>query len=129
MSIKDRFEAHPVVWGLTLLAVGSTAGFGFNETISNKMRACPKEAATKENAPTTIECNIVGLDKLVEAHNTRVSTMQNELMNLEAKASDQNLMSIDQSKYKESANRVRNDINGENQIYKDSLSLLEKKCT
>ena len=124
MSIKEKFESHPVVWGLGLLFVGSVAGFGFNETISAKVDGMP----SADNA-AAVNCEIQGLEKLTETHHSRVSALQAELMKQEAGATDASLIVSYREDHKASAERLRKDIALENLNYKENLSTLEKKCT
>ena len=124
--MKDKFESHPVVWGLGLLFVGSVAGYGFNETITEKAaHNVPKEVTSPKHE---VSCSIEGLEKLTESHHIRVSALQTQLMKHESGASDSLLIPSYRQNHQNSAERIRSDIQQENTIYKDSVSSLEKKC-
>ena len=118
-SLDEIFRNHPVVWGLTLLAIGAGSGFGFNVAMSKP---------DNKSEPRLIECKLEGLDQLTEKHHLRISSLQNKLMELEAKSSDHSLISSDQDKYIESAVRVRSDIQHENNAYDLSLNQIMSKC-
>jgi len=125
-SIKEQFESHPVIWGLGLLFVGSIAGYGFNETITTKAQTQNPEF--EKSAPKEVSCKIEGLEKLTESHHIRVTALQTQLMKHESGASDGTLMHSYRQENKDSANRIRQDISIENEIFKESVSALEKGC-
>jgi len=119
-TLRDKFESHPVVWGLGLLAIGFGAGFTARAYFLS-------EAATKlTHAPIT--CLIEGVDRLEETHHLRVASLQQQLMKLEVSASDRMVIGSDQQKYKEAADRVRQDITSENSSYQATIQKLSKKC-
>ena len=119
-TLKERFESNPVVWGLTLLAVGFGSGFGARAYFGpEKMNPQPAGA---------VNCRVEGADRLEEAHHARVVALQKELLKIEASASDRNLISNYQDKYKEAADRVRQDIATENTGYLAAIQQLSKKC-
>jgi len=125
MSLKENFENHPVVWGLTLIVVGAGSGFAFNEMLANKSK--PTASASPVSTSQVI-CTVDGLDKLTEGHHIRVAVLQETLIGLEKKASDNTIIGSDQADYRESADRVRQDIDVENGMYKENIAALEKKC-
>ena len=112
--------------GTYIVLVGSVAGFDFNEKISSKVQDKQKNKIVTELK--NINCKIEGLARFTEAHHSRVAILQGQLMKLETKSSDQNLIPSYQNEYKESAARLREDINIENGILLQSLTQLEKKC-
>jgi hypothetical protein len=117
-NLKDKFESHPVIWGLTLLGVGFVAGFGARGYfISEKIVHQP-----------SVNCRVEGGDRVAEAHHARVGALQKQLLNLEASASDRTLIGVDQEKYKDAADRVRRDIAVENSIYQVAIQQLAKQC-
>lgn len=120
MSIKDRFESHPVIWGLSLLCIGFVSGFGVRPYV------IPDRSI--EPVPSSINCTVAGVETLEQTHNMRMNTLQTQLMKLEASASDHNLIPSYQREYKESADRVRKDINIETSSYKEALQQLKKVC-
>ena len=75
-----------------------------------------------------VNCSVEGLDMLTEGHHMRVVELQANLMQLEKQATDNNHLSTDQEVYRNSADRVRADIAIENDLYKENISRLEKKC-
>jgi hypothetical protein len=119
-TLKEKFESHPVVWGLTLLAVGFGAGFTARSYL---------QSDTSPAAPNpTVNCSIEGLDKLEEEHHVRTEALQNQLIKFETKASDHSLISSYQDKYKEAADRIRQDISTENAAYQEAIQQLSVKC-
>lgn len=119
-TLKEKFESHPVVWGLTLLAVGFGAGFTARTYL-------PSETITKPSS-APVNCRVEGADRLEEAHHIRMEALQKQLMKLEAGASDRMLIRYDQDKYKEAADRIRQDIATENSTYQAVIQQLSKKC-
>lgn len=118
MGLKETFESHPVVWGLSLLVVGFVAGF--------ETRAYVLPAASSEHRLLT--CTVEGLDVLENAHQMRVRGLQDELVQLESKASDPLVVSSDQNKYRESADRIRKDIGVENAARQLAIEHLNARC-
>ncbi|EPF9726046.1 hypothetical protein H8F06_11555 [Vibrio fluvialis] len=127
MSLKEKFESHPVVWGLGLLVVGSVSGYGFNETITAKKAS--EKPKTEVSQPKEIACKIEGLEKLSDAHNQRVSTLLKQLVNHESGASDSSLIPSYRQEHKDSAERIRKDIAQENALHKEVVEGLRKKCS
>ena len=125
-SIKEQFESNPIIWGLGLLCVGSIAGYGFNETISNKI--APQKTQVEKAIPQEISCKIEGLEKLAEAHHGRVSALQAQLMKHESGASDGTLIPTYRQENKDSAKRIRDDISIENVTFEKNVTALEKSC-
>ena len=125
-SIKEKFENHPVVFGGSLLLAGLVAGVSFMLFV---FPSITKPSMVAPSARTiNIECNIDGLPLLNEAHDKRVLSMQERLLQFEAQASDQAIISSYQDKYLESANRVRLDIEAENNSFNKAVSQLTAKC-
>lgn len=118
MSLKSQFESHPVVWGLSLLAIGFTAGF------SARAYLLPSAAS---NASPTI-CNAIGAEALATGHNTRLQQLQSALSNLESQASDQGNIEAYQERYRASADRIRKDIEQETNSFNASVAALTEKC-
>lgn len=119
-TLKERFESHPVVWGLALLAVGFGSGFGARGYfVPEKVTPQPTGA---------LNCHVEGIDRLAESHHARVGALQKQLLNLEASASDRTLISTYQDKYKEAADRVRQDIATENSAHLAAMQQLSKTC-
>ncbi|WP_156886027.1 hypothetical protein [Rheinheimera baltica] len=125
MSIKEKFESHPVVFGLSLLAVGFTAGFAARGYFLSEFKNPEAPAHTVQKA--TI-CQVENLAALEGNHGQRVLKLQETLMVLEAKATDEMKISSYQQKYKESAERVRNDIAKENENYQSAIKQLNLRC-
>lgn len=125
-TTKEQFESHPVVFGLSLLLVGAIAGYGFNETISQKIDTQKPQLdipASKE-----VSCKIEGLEKLSESHHIRVAALQAQLLKHESGASDGTLIPSYRQENKDSAERIRRDISVENAIFKENVTILEKNC-
>lgn len=119
MSVKERFESHPVIWGLTMIVVGFVAGFGARGYVI---------PAPEQPAPATATCSVEGLESVEEAHSLRVRALHSQLVELETKASDHNLASAYQTKYLEAAQRLRADIGVENGQYQSTIESLRAKC-
>lgn len=119
-TLKEKFESHPVVWGLTLLALGFGAGFA--------ARSYFPSSQTPQQPTVPVNCRVEGADRLEETHHLRVDTLQKQLMKLEASASDHGLIGSFQNKYKEAADRVRQDIAVENTTYQVAIQQLAKTC-
>jgi len=125
-SIKEQFESHPVIWGLSLLFFGSIAGYGFNETITAKAQT-PKPQL-EITAPKEVGCKIEGLGKLTESHHVRVAALQAQLMKHESGASDGTLLPSYRQENKDSAERIRRDIITENEVFNENVANLDKGC-
>lgn len=119
-TLNERFESHPVVWGLTLLAIGFGAGFTARTYLLSETTSKPTSAP--------VNCRVEGADRLEETHHIRMEALQKQLMKLEAGASDRMLIRADQDKYKEAADRMRQDIATENSTYHAVIQQLSKKC-
>lgn len=121
VSIKDNFESHPVVWGLTLVCVGFISGFGVSETLNFKL-------IDTNRAGSQIECVVDGVESLSKAHHERVKALQQEILRLENHASDQSIINSYQREYKAAADRLREDVATEREALNSSLNNLELKC-
>lgn len=121
VSLKEKFESHPVVWGLTLLVIGFATGFGASETVNLKL-------VGTNNRTGQVQCVIEGLDNLSKAHHERVMALQQEIVRLEAKASDERVLYSYQREYKEAAERLRDDVSTERAVLDFSLAGLALKC-
>jgi len=120
ISIKEQFESHPVIWGVSLIILGFVSGFSVRPyLISDSPNITSKQP---------INCTVTGLDTLEESHNMRIKTLQSQLMKLEDKSSDHNLIGSYQREYQKSADRVRQDISIENTSYKEALQQLSNIC-
>jgi hypothetical protein len=122
MSFKSHFESHPVVYGLLLLAIGFGVGFNF--------RGYLPASATAHTAganPASI-CNIQGSEELAKGHNDRMERLRSALSFYEEQSSSERNIISYQDRYKASADRVRQDISQEIEIFKASVSALSKKC-
>jgi hypothetical protein len=120
MSLKEKFESHPVIWGIGLIILGFGAGFSARPYFTNLV--------TTEASSKPITCTVKDIDKVEEAHHSRTMALQNQLMKLEDKASDRSLLSSSQLNYKEAADRVRSDIILENTVYQKTIASLQNKC-
>lgn len=119
-SAREKFESHPLIWGLTLITIGFGSGFA--------VRPYLLPEAQSSQPQTVVNCTVEGVDTLEEAHNARMETLQVQLMKLEANASNHDLIGSYQRKYKETADRVRQDIKTENTSYKEAMLQLSKLC-
>lgn len=125
MSIKESFESHPVVFGLSLLAFGFTSGFTARGYFPLEFKNTEAPTHTVQKA---IICQVENLDAVEGNHAQRVLKLQETLMVQEAKATDDTKMSFYQEKYRESAERVRNDIAKENENYQSAIKQLNLHC-
>lgn len=115
MKIKEQFENHPVPWGLSLILSGFIAGFaarGYILPVSS----------------TSLTCSIDGLSAVEEAHAKRIATLNQQLVSLESGATDRNILSVDQSRFEEAANRIRKDVERSNSVYLSAIANLQKVC-
>lgn len=115
MKIKEQFENHPVPWGLGLIATGFIAGFG--------ARGYMLSVST-----TSLTCSIDSLSAVEEAHAKRIATLNQQLVSLESGATDRNILSSDQVRFEEAANRIRKDIEHSNSVYLSAIASLQKVC-
>jgi hypothetical protein len=129
LSIKEKFENHPVIFGLTLMAIAFGVGIKADDFLNGKNERIG-EQNTKENADERVvyKCDITGLSELQKAHNTRLEVLQSQLLEFETKASDDKIITPYQDKYLESAKRVRDDIKTENNEFRELVKTLETKC-
>lgn len=126
MSLKEKFENHPAIFGLTLLAVGFASGitvFDFIRPTSEPSKPTKEIIFTKP-----VNCVIEGVERVESSHGSRVKALLTKLTDFEAKASDQWIIDSYQEKYLQSANRIREDIKSENAAFKDAISILNSKC-
>ena len=121
MSLKEKFESHPVVWGLTLLVIGFVAGFSASEALNLKF-------VSANNPASQVQCVIEGVDNLSKTHHERVMALQQEIVRLEARASDERIIGSYQIEYKAAADRLRKDISTERAVLDSSLAGLTLKC-
>jgi hypothetical protein len=114
-SLKERFESHPVPWGLGLIVVGFLAGFG--------ARAYVLPVPSKE-----VSCTVDGLASVEEAHSKEINTLNAELTQLEANAVKESFILPGKDNYKQAADRIRQDIEQSNRTYLAVVESLQKKC-
>jgi hypothetical protein len=115
MGIKETFEGHPVVWGLGLLVAGFVAGFA-------------ARAYFLSPSVRTVSCIVEGLEGMENAHSKSIETLNSQLVAVEAKAADHNLINFYQEQYKASADRLRQDIDNANGVYLSAVESLRKRC-
>lgn len=121
MSLKEKFESHPVVWGLSLIIGGFVAGYSVCQSLKDNSFGTNNHAGQ-------IQCGFEGIESLSKAHHERVMALQKEILRLEAKASDDNIFTSYQREYKNAADRLRNDVNDERISLDSSLKNLALKC-
>jgi hypothetical protein len=127
-SFKEKFEGHPVVFGSSLLIIGLVSGVSVMKFLFPPTQV----AITTSPIPEmNIQCDVEGLPDLSSAHDKRAGSMQDKLLEFETLASDRSIISSYQDKYLASANRVRSDIEAENNAFKAAfLNLIQtvEKC-
>lgn len=116
-SFKQRFEENSVIFCATLVLVGFSAGFGARGYFLDPSKRIP------------VSCSVDGATNIEQGHTQRMSALQASLVELEKNASDQNVISYYQEKYKESADRIRQDMAAEQVSYQSAINSLSKKCT
>jgi hypothetical protein len=125
MSIKEKFESHPVVFGFTMILVGFAAGF----TTKGYLPFEPNSSEAKTyTAQKPITCQVENLSALEGNHGQRILNLQKALMEQERKATDELKISSYQEKYKESAERLRKDIGQEYENYQTAMRQLNLRC-
>ncbi len=100
MNWKARFESHPVIFGLSLLIIGFSAGFTVRDYV------IPASASSS----TVTGCNMDGIATLTKAHNDRLQSLQKELRSMEAEATNLGHIDSNQRIYRDSAERIRKDV-------------------
>lgn len=119
-AVKENFYSHPVVWVSSLVIGAWVTGFAARGYLLPK---------TAEGAPRpVVNCRIEGLTAMDATHNTRVDTLQKELVSLVNNASNRDFIQIDQDNYRDAAERVRRDIAAENTSYQLAIQQLNKNC-
>ena len=118
-TIKQRSQEHavPYVSGLMLTAfgVGFTARGSF-------LPAAPTEP------PRIVSCTVSGVDAVETAQLARIQPLRDELVRLESLASERTIPSYDQETYRESADRIRKDIEAAQATYRAAIENLRAKC-
>lgn len=115
-SIKQRFEENAVIYCATLVFFSFGAGF----TARGYFLESPKRIP--------ITCSIDGALNIEQGHAQRMSILQASLVEFEKNASDRQVFSVYQDKYKESADRIRKDMIAEQASYQSAITALSRKC-
>lgn len=117
-TIKERFENHPVVFGLSLIIIGFLAGFSFNEWVIQ---------FKNDNPPVSeLSALTAQIESLTQEHNRRLGALHTELRENEKQAVYNGNPDSIQKKHEEAAQRLRESIEEENQSYKLHLEQLMK---
>ena len=125
-TVKERFESHPVVWGLGLLLVGFLAGIG-TEKYMRPVTPTPDVPTT--TLPKKVACTIEGFKELEESYRARMDTLQRQVASMEKNATYGGNIESTQKKYENSANRIRADIKEENKVFSVVIESLRLKCS
>ncbi|MEZ8577553.1 hypothetical protein AB6D92_03270 [Vibrio splendidus] len=129
MNIKEKFENHPVIFGLTLMAVAFGTGIKADSFLNGKNEHSLKQKPEEITYERIVyKCDITGLPELQKAHNARLEILQSQLLEFETKASNDTIITPYQDKYLESAKRVREDMKTENNEFRELVKTLETKC-
>ena len=115
-SIKQRFEENAVIYCASLVLISFGAGF----TARGTLLESPKR--------TPMTCSVDGAVNIEQGHAQRMSMLQASLVELEKNASDRQVYSVYQEKYKESADRIRKDMSAEQASYQSAITALSRKC-
>ncbi len=127
MSFKEKFESHPVIFGCALLISGFVAGFSIRLYVPYGLPEPKAEIKTlvqevaKSKQPI-YDCRLPSLELLQKEHEQRLGKLHDKLLELETKASDDNLIRSYQETYLAGAERIRTDIKNEKS---DFISLIE----
>ena len=134
MQLKEKFQNHPVIFGLSLLAGGFIAGLATYKGISDIVgyRQHPlviREvfgplAITRDDKGQVMVSRVVAdsVYALTTAHNQRLKELQKRLLEEEEKANNfMNPLSINSKKM---VKRIKEAIKDENAIYKEAISSL-----
>lgn|GEM_PF-6324611 len=125
-TLKEKFWSHPVVFGFTLITIGASGGVSFSQLVLPAISSSEESAQVASG--TMINCRVEGLEVLEQAHATRMELLHKKLVDLETKASDDTLIGSYQDKYRESADRIREDIKQATISYQAALDTLNLKC-
>ncbi|MFQ6258323.1 hypothetical protein ACLMPK_12590 [Yersinia enterocolitica] len=115
-SIKQRFEENAVIFCASLVLLGFGAGFTARGYLLDSAKRIP------------VTCSVDGVANIEKGHAQRMSVLQASLVELEKNASDRQVFSVYQEKYKESADRIRKDMTAEQASYQSAINALSTKC-
>lgn len=119
MKLKEKFENHYVVFGLTLIFVGFVSGFGAARFLFNFV-------ATGNGNPNTLNLE-KEISILVAEHNKQKNDLLSEYYKSEKEATNLGHISLNQQIYVESANRIKELIKQEDEAFALQLDKLQSK--
>ncbi|MDC5813091.1 hypothetical protein OPW07_25575 [Vibrio europaeus] len=129
MSLKEKFENHPLIFGGTLLISGFVAGFSVRLYVPYGLPETKTvvQEVVKYKQPV-YDCRLPSLELLQKEHEQRLNKFHDKLLELETKASDDNLIRSYQQTYLAGAERIRTDIETEKSDFKSLIERIEVKC-
>jgi hypothetical protein len=122
MSLKEKFENNPAIWGASLfgagflLAVGLLTQFDFNSGGAGSARSTSQSllAVSKQ------------IEELTAKHNERLAELQAKLLENEKEATYGGNIESYQKNYVAAADRIRKSISEENESYAKQLEQLAR---
>ena len=118
MNYRDKLDRSFIFIALSLIVFGFAAGFGARGYFTD----------VPALVRTSTTCNQIGADLLSADHSKRMHELRGLLAAQEADASNiGNIESVSQ-RYLENANRIREDIAQEAQVFRVSVMALRSNC-
>lgn len=125
-SWKEKFENHPVIFGFALILMGFLAGLGVSEW-SFQFRSSPSSTQNSDsNKQLSINSIAKQIEILTSEHNSRLSSLHEELKKNEQQSVYGGHLDSSQQKYVKAAERIRASITEENTSYSKQLDQLLK---
>lgn len=112
MSAKERFEDHPVVFGLGLLVAGFVAGIATSDWLGRSVIHGQDEIIQVNNEADEYIAQQV--ESLAAEHDSRLRDLQAKLLENEGQSTYGGNLDNLQKKYKDAADRIRISIKEEN---------------
>lgn len=115
MKLKERFENHYVIFGLSLIAVGFISGF------ATRSFFLEEGSASKVVNRTISKEMLAQIKSLGEKHENRINDLHKQYLHHESEATYGGNLDSQQNKYAESANRIKALILEENESFERQI--------